>query len=344
MFFNAQLNLPDKSFIKEQSIKDYINVCYNGNGSLTSFKGEITKYIKETSIINDIYDKNDEVIKNQKNLLEIKNFKSIEKSLNAITVNNILSNSTELMESLNEFNKYINYGDKEKYINEDSEMKPYEIFVTSLNKCLDGYNYTKFEDIKDSSEKDKLCFVITEWDKDKFNLRYKNMNISLSNSKLFSDVIVNYQNSLFSYINEVKDYIDNYRNKILEIDTKAKNLIPDIKIGLNYSINVINPIFNFFKPITKGLGIFSSLNCKFLHKDVNLFFEAIDDILGNDIRNLSFYYIIIGLCICIGSWFIIIAISRIAISDDERRKREGPLNHIILDPEPEQGDFELKQN
>ena len=48
--------------------------------------------------------------------MEIKNFKSIEKSLNAITVNNILSNSTELMESLNEFNKYINYGDKKNIL------------------------------------------------------------------------------------------------------------------------------------------------------------------------------------------------------------------------------------
>ena len=343
-FISNELNKNNSRIFKDESIHDFIDVCYNGNGSLTSFNNNISHFIKETKIINDIYDKHDEIQHYEKELLNISSFQSIEKSKKEIIVVNMINNSKELIESLNEFNKYINYGDKEKYINEDSEMKPYEIFVTSLNKCLEGYNYTKFEDIKDSSEKDKLCFVITEWDKDKFNLRYKNMNISLSNSKLFSDVIVNYQNSLFSYINEVKDYIDNYRNKILEIDTKAKNLIPDIKIGLNYSINVINPIFNFFKPITKGLGIFSSLNCKFLHKDVNLFFEAIDDILGNDIRNLSFYYIIIGLCICIGSWFIIIAISRIAISDDERRKREGPLNHIILDPEPEQGDFELKQN
>jgi hypothetical protein len=342
MFFNAQLNLPDKSFIKEQSIKDYINVCYNGNGSLTSFKGEITKYIKETSIINDIYDKNDEVIKNQKNLLEIKNFKSIEKSLNAITVNNILSNSTELMESLNEFNKYINYGDKEKYISENSKIKPYEIFVISSNNCLEGYNYTKIEDIKESSEKDKLCFVITEWDKDKFNSRYYNKEISLTNSKIFNDIIENYQNSLFSYLNEVNDYINQYRNNISEIDLKSKKLIQEIKIGFNYSIIAINPIYNFFKPITKGLGIFSSLNCKFLHKDVNLFFEAVDGVLGNDIRNLSNYYIIIGLCICIGSWFIIIAISRIAISDDERRKKEGPLNNIIL--ESENSDEELKEN
>ena len=31
MFFNAQLNLPDKSFIKEQSIKDYIKLLDKNN-------------------------------------------------------------------------------------------------------------------------------------------------------------------------------------------------------------------------------------------------------------------------------------------------------------------------
>ena len=33
-----------------------------------------------------------------------------------ITVENMLSNSKELMESLNEFNKYINYGDKKNIL------------------------------------------------------------------------------------------------------------------------------------------------------------------------------------------------------------------------------------
>ena len=341
-FINNELNRNNSTIFKDKSVHDFIDVCYNGNGSITSFNNNITQYINETKIINDIYDKHEEIELYEKELLNISAFESIENSKKEITVNNILNNSKELIDSLNEFNKYINYGDKEKYINENSKIKPYEIFVISSNKCLEGYNYTKIEDIKDSSEKDKLCFVITEWDKDRFNSRYFNKEISLSNSELFNDVIDNYKNSLFSYINEVNDYIAQYRNYILEIDIKSKNLIPEIKLGFNYSKKAVNPIFNFFKPITKGLGIFSSLNCKFLHKDVNLFFEAVDDILGNDIRDLGNYYIIIGLCICIGSWFIIIAISRITISDDERRKKEGPLSHIILDSEI--GEFELKKS
>ena len=327
MFFNAQLNLPDKSFIKEQSIKDYINVCYNGNGSLTSFKGEITKYIKETSIINDIYDKNDEVIKNQKNLLEIKNFKSIEKSLNAITVNNILSNSTELMESLNEFNKYINYGDKEKYISENSEIKPYEIFVTSFNKCLEGYKYTKFDDKKNSSINNKLCFVINEWDEENFNSRYMNKNIILSNSN-FSKVIENYKKSLFLYIKEVKIIINEYTNKLNEINNDSKKLLKEVNKGIEISINSIKPIVNFLNPITNGMGIFSSLNCNFIHKIINLFFEAIHKELSLELRNLGNNSIYIGLFISISSWFIIIAISRFAITEEEKRRRENILTYV----------------
>ena len=342
LFINNELNKNNSSLFKDKSVHEFIDVCYNGNGSLTSFNNNIAHYINETKIVNDIYDKHDEIEKSEKELLNISSFESIENSKKKITIVNMLNNSTELIESLKEFNKYINYGDKEKYISENSKIKPYEIFVISSNNCLEGYNYTKIEDIKESSEKDKLCFVITEWDKDKFNSRYYNKEISLTNSKIFNDIIENYQNSLFSYLNEVNDYINQYRNNISEIDLKSKKLIQEIKIGFNYSIIAINPIYNFFKPITKGLGIFSSLNCKFLHKDVNLFFEAVDGVLGNDIRNLSNYYIIIGLCICIGSWFIIIAISRIAISDDERRKKEGPLNNIIL--ESENSDEELKEN
>lgn len=115
-------------------------------------------------------------------------------------------NTNELIESLNELNKYINYGNKEKYIKEESEIKPYEIFVVSEENCLSGYKYMSSEDAKDSSEENKLCFVISEWINKLFNLRYSNKNFTISsiNYTNFKTLIDDYKDSLFTYINEIK--------------------------------------------------------------------------------------------------------------------------------------------
>ena len=333
IFLKDAFNFINNDYIKDQSVKDYINVCYKGNGSISSFKNDISKYTKETKIVDDIYGKNKEII-NQTNYLNKFTFETIEKSKKEITLDNMFSQSTELNPALNELNKYINYGDKEKYISENSKIKPYEIFVMSSNNCLEGYKYTKVEDKKDSSDKDKLCFVITEWDKDKFNSRYYKKEISLTNSKVFNDTIDNYQNSLFSYINDFKDYINSYRNNITELKKKSDKLLSDIIASLKVSKDAITPIINFFKPVTNGLGIFSSLNCNFLHKNINLFFEALDKELGLELRNLGNYSIYIGLFLSISSWFIIIAISRIALTDEEKRMKEieNNMSYKIMKP------------
>ena len=344
IFFNEVVNIINNDFIKDKSSQDYISVCYKGNGSISSFKNDISKYTKETKIVDDIYGKNKEII-NQTNNLNKFTFETIEKSKKEITLDNMFSQSTELNPALNELNKYINYGDKEKYISENSKIKPYEIFVMSSNNCLEGYKYTKFEDKKESSEKDKLCFVITEWDKDKFNSRYYKKEISLTNSKVFNDTIDNYQNSLFSYINDFKDYINSYRNNITELKKKSDKLLSDIIASLKVSKDAITPIINFFKPVTNGLGIFSSLNCNFLHKNINLFFEALDKELGLELRNLGNYSIYIGLFLSISSWFIIIAISRIALTDEEKRMKEieNNMSYKIMKPfDLNNGETELK--
>ena len=324
-----QLNNNGTLFFNVTDVKNFIDVCYNGNGDLSYFSNQLKKEINNTKFVDDIYKKYDEFKQYNESIYNMKSFDSIEFSKNEMNTNYIIMNSNELIDSLNEFNKYINYG-QNNYILQESVIKPYEIFVVSSNKCLNDYKYTKYEEvIIDSSENNKLCFVISEWNSNSFESRYKDKNIKISSLEYndFNTLINEYKNSLFSFITEVDNYMkkNSYKNKIESIDSHSKNLLNHIKSGLSYSYNVINPIFNFFEPITHGKGILSSLNCKFLHKDFNLFFEAFDHDFSLTMRNLGSYFNIIGICICLSTYFLLIALSKIPQSQDDLRFKEGNL-------------------
>jgi hypothetical protein len=335
VLIHDQLNNNGTLIFNVTDVKSFIDVCYNGNGDLSYFSNQLKKEINNTKFVDDIYKKHDEFKQYNESIYNMKSFDSIEFSKNEMNTNYIIMNSKELIDSLNEFNKYINYG-QNNYILQESVIKPYEIFVVSSNKCLNGYKYTKYEEtIIDSSENNKLCFVISEWNSNSFESRYKDKNIKISSLEYndFNTLINEYKNSLFSFITEVDNYMkkNSYKNKIESIDSHSKKLLNHIKLGLSYSYKVINPIFNFFEPITHGKGILSSLNCKFLHKDFNLFFEAFDHDFSLTMRNLGSYFNIIGICICLSTYFLLIALSKIPQSQEDLRFKEGNLIGGFLD-------------
>jgi hypothetical protein len=77
VLIHDQLNNNGTLIFNVTDVKSFIDVCYNGNGSLTSFNNNIAHYINETRIVNDIYDKHDEIEKSEKELLNISSFESI---------------------------------------------------------------------------------------------------------------------------------------------------------------------------------------------------------------------------------------------------------------------------
>ena len=299
-------NLNRDGIIFKGEGKKYLNTCFNNfNGDL---QNDLELNNQELLIINDLYNyfhlikKNFDLTKELKYInYEIGYF---EKYLENIENSYFYINDTKnnLKNILKELRKYTDGGFEGNYQNNN---KIYDVWVFNINNCPNGYKYISLNNNYYPNKKN--CLLLTERYSFPFN---------------YSRILIkgDYENLDFafkSFYNKLNLYYENINNtiitKILPIFKEYKNNLTKIKdiIHMNYK-NIYLNISNFqkySKYINENDSFFSFVNCRFMRRDINIFFSQMDK-LGLNSANFSSIIYTISFSLMFFNFFFFFIIMR----------------------------------
>lgn len=203
-------------------------------------------------------------------------------------------------------NLYTDYSNPllSKQSKDSSDKHTYDVWTSIKENCN---NYKKYEYINNKASRvdgNKYCMVIDDFERSEAKSLYSDVKTSslLILEKNVEDTFDKYYQALKQFkednqklLGESPNFIKmtkNYYEELLSVKEK-------ILEGLGYSkkiINLINKILNgeTTSTISAGLDIFSAMNCKFIKRDLKVFYIQMEKLRANSAPFiiLSFFVII----------------------------------------------------
>ena len=275
----------------DDKIKDSIDICLNGNGSLANSELLENYSMESPEIIDSIYTLEDNITEG-KSQLENYELVSINESLGKIDEikEEPSTTATKLAQAFNEIRKYIDSSVSDSYV---SKTEIYEVWVSNKNSCPEGYSYISTNSLRNLKSIEGSCLVISEWTSDYIEKRYEELKKDDGENCL--SYILSYYNSITLFLNENSKLLD-------DISTSIEGFNKTFKETVNKEIAIADGIWDAVKPIKDlyeefiGNGtIFDMLNCGFLKRDVNILLEQINEELGGSLKSTSNIFIFISL-------------------------------------------------
>ena len=240
---------------------------------------------EELMIINDLYNYFSLIKKNVDSTKELKNIKYeieyFEKYIQNIENSYFYINETkkDLKNILNELRKYTDGLFEGNY---QLNQKIYDVWVFNINNCPNGYKYISLTNYYFSNKKN--CLLLTERNSLPFNYSniltkgdYENLDIAFNS----------FNKTLYLYYENLNNSI---HKKILPIFKEYENNLTEIKdyfqINLKKIYSNISNFEKYSKYINQNDSFFSFVNCRFMKRDVNIFFSQMDK-LGLNSANFS---------------------------------------------------------
>ena len=275
-------NLNKDGIIFKGEGKKYLNICLNDYGDLQN-AFELNN--EELMIINDLYNYFSLIKKNVDSTKELKNIKYeieyFEKYIQNIENSYFYINDTkkDLKNILNELRKYTDGLFEGNY---QLNQKIYDEWVFNINNCPNGYKYISLTNYYFSNKKN--CLLLTERNSLPFNYSniltkgdYENLDIAFNS----------FNKTLYLYYENLNNSI---HKKILPIFKEYENNLTEIKdyfqINLKKIYSNISNFEKYSKYINQNDSFFSFVNCRFMKRDVNIFFSQMDK-LGLNSANFS---------------------------------------------------------
>ena len=275
----------------------YINSCFNYNSDLSEEIG-LNSENSNVDSLSEIYlfDFN---FKKQISFLESLTFKTeilyndFKKNNSDITNVNYYLNDKQyyIQDILNEIRKFTDFSFNNNYILKSNKYKTYHMWVFNIENCEKNYYYTK--EINDENEEDKLCFKISDFTN--FPRFYSGINCNFSS---FSDC----QHVFETYFDRLKNYFDKNVDLLGFMVTQYQdyyNNFTDIKSKIIDTLKESQKVTSLLKEIFSNYlnydnRIFDLLNCKFIKRDVNIFYNEMDKKLTNRALFLSIMILIMS--------------------------------------------------
>ena len=165
-------------------------------------------------------------------------------------------------------------------------------------------------------------------------------NKSISN---YIDICVNKNPSLSEIFNLTKTPINQYNylikikenveGNINELESDNENKYDGIKVWLNKLYTIINKIYLIYndKINIKDGSLYDIVNCRFIRKDLNIFFDIVVNQLNKYLKIYELIFYFSGLCLVISIIFGIIVIKRTYYKSDKHKLPSIPKPSIIND-------------
>jgi len=165
-------------------------------------------------------------------------------------------------------------------------------------------------------------------------------NKSISN---YIDICVNKNPTLSEILNLTKTPINQYNylikikenveGNINELESDNENKYDGIKIWLNKLYTIINKIYLIYndKINIKDGSLYDIVNCRFIRKDLNIFFDIVANQLNKYLKRYELIFYFSGLCLFISIIFGIIVIKRTYYKSDKHKLPSIPKPSIIND-------------
>ena len=190
-------------------------------------------------------------------------------------------------DDFNELNRYTDYSNP--LTSRQSTLikanHSYDVWTSRKENCADYKNYEYINNKKDRIEGNKYCMVLEEFEKDVAKNFYSGIKVAL-----LEDVDVTfakYYEGMKAFkednkklLTENPNFIEltkNYYNDLLKLKEK-------IMEGLGYSkkiVELINKILGSTSTVSFGVDIFGLSNCKFIKRDLKVYYIEMEKLRKN---------------------------------------------------------------
>lgn len=315
-----------KNIIENPQIYGLVDTCLHGNGSLST-TGVGLDISFNNSMIDAIYLLENELDKAKNNLsnYELISVNYLQEQYDEFE-KNPKPTCPELIESINTIRKYIDASYSGNLISEDSPLKTYDDWEVNETNCQEGYtvlNPPNNNRLRNLVEENKYCIIIQKWTKEQILSRYSNVELSDGGS---SETIIvgDYYDSINQYLFENKYLLEEMRQSSKDIQANFKNIIDKEVDVINGIGDTVKPIREIFEEIVGDDSIFSMLNCGFLKRDLNKFFEQFYEAMGGEMKRTSSIFIAITIIEGILTLFTLIIMTR--FKDQNESKNPSPAS------------------
>ena len=222
--------------------------------------------------------------------------------------NNLLSIETNCQYDLDELTKYTDYSNPLI-----SYQKPglnnshtYDVWTSKSINCNNYKNYKYINNEKDRTDGNKYCLVIEEFNPDIAKNFYSNIQTINPLQKTVDVIFYEYHQSLTKFEEDNKKLLYNEpSNFIYRTNSYYNDLISvkeDILTGIDYSRQIailLNDIMRDPFGIYFGIDFISIMNCRFLKRDLKVFYIQMEKLRQSSNTLLKFNIIeMIPVLIC----------------------------------------------
>ena len=293
------------------SSREYLNICFNGNGSI----------IEKLDIKTDEIDSLNSAFQSYSNFSKLDS-ENIIKSFNDFNQYylDIKNNMNNMIydETYNVYNDLLNF---DKYT--DSENKDSRQMKSNENFLI--YDIWRF----DCSDEGTNCKIINKYKDENMTLNYEQCKLNddeFANLKLAAD---KYLVNFYKFDLNCSEQLENILQINNEYKTKLDNISTIAEISLYNAKNITN-ILNevFYNYISGDSNILDILSCKFLKRDKNIILSELDNKFTSNVTKMSTDILTIACAMALGTFFLLIVINRYV--DDKKKPSKKKVKKIIV--------------
>ena len=190
-------------------------------------------------------------------------------------------------DDFNELNRYTDYSNP--LTSRQSTLiktnHSYDVWTSRKENCADYKNYEYINNKKDRIEGNKYCMVLEEFEKDVAKNFYSGIKVALLEDvdvtfEKYYEGMKAFKEDNKKLLTENPNFIEltkNYYNDLLKLKEK-------IMEGLGYSkkiVELINKILGSTSTVSFGVDIFGLSNCKFIKRDLKVYYIEMEKLRKN---------------------------------------------------------------
>ena len=285
------------------SSREYLDICFNGNGS----------------IIEKLKIKTDEIDSLNSAFQSYSNFSDL--------------NSDNISKSFEEFNQY--YENMKYNLSDMIYDGTYLVSIDLMN--FDRYTNSELKDshqIKQNNflindiwrfnctNVDKTCKIIKDYKKENMTLNYEKCKINDDNFTFLKDAADSYLLKFYNFDLNCNEQLENIIKINKEYKTKLDNISTIAEYSLNNAKNITNILNEVFKNyISNDSNILDILSCNFLKRDKNIILSELDNKFTSNVTKMSTDILTIACAMALGTFFLFIVINRYV---DAKKSKSKP--------------------
>lgn len=271
----------------DDSAKNIVDICLNGNGSLA--QNSLIPLDYNTEIIDSIYSLE---VKINEGISLIEEYNPTSIKINEEQYNEISERPKpyviQLQQALTQLQKYTDISQGDSYVSSSTPIS--DEWEINEKDCI--YTYPQPKQTRRLNEENQICLILKEWSMKDIAERYK--NIKLTDNTNITQHIEKYNNSINSFITSNNELLASIKEQNKAFNNSFTNIgKEEIKI-LNGIKGIILPFRDSYREIVGDKSIFEMFNCNFLKRDVNKVVEVLYDSLGSTFQVTATLFIMIS--------------------------------------------------